>query len=227
VSELTGKEALLEQIGQALLNEDQQLTESLVKKALDEKISASEIISKGFAPALVVAGDRYAKFEFFLTDLMIVGEITKAAMEIMDPYLKGERAGVAAKGKVVIGTVEGDIHDIGKNIVTAVLSGSGFEVTDIGIDQPSKKFAEKAKELNADIVGASAILGASKGMVRVINEELQKAGIRDNVGLICGGWGFTEQVAKNFGADHGCDDAWIALKYAEELTTKLKEKRKK
>ena len=76
-------------------------------------------------------------------------------------------------------------------------------------------------------MGASAILGASKGMVKTINEELKKAGIRDNVGLICGGWGFTEKVAQNFGADHGCDDAWIALKYAEELTTKLKEKRKK
>lgn len=217
------KKALFEQIKQALLDEDEELVEDLVNKALKAKIPSYDILMKGLHPALVAAGEKYEKMEFFLTDLMLIGEATKTVMDIIQPHLKAEKAEVS--GKVVIGTVEGDIHDIGKNIVIAMLSGAGFEVHDIGIDQPSKNFVEKAIEVNADIVGASAILGATKIRVKEINEELGKAGIRDNVGLICGGWGFTEEVAKNFGADAHGEDAVDALRKIEELTKWVKEKR--
>lgn len=217
------KEALFEQIKQAILDENEELVIDLVKKALDARIPAYEILMKGLHPGLISAGEKFEKMEFFLTDLMLVGEATKAVMDVLQPHLETEKAEVS--GKVVIGTVEGDIHDIGKNIVIAMLSGAGFEVHDIGIDQPSKNFVEKAIEVNADIVGASAILGAVKFRVKEINEELKKAGIRDKVGLICGGWGFTEEVAKKFGADTYGEDAIDALRKTEELVKWLKEKR--
>lgn len=220
---MTEKEALFEQIKQAVLDEDENLVKSLVNKALEAKLPAYDILMKGLHPGLVVAGERYEKMQFFLTDLMLVGEITTAVMDIIKPYLKSEKA--KTSGKVVIGTVEGDIHDIGKNIVIAMLCGAGFDVYDIGIDQPSKKFAEKAMEVNADIVGASAILGAVKFRVREIHEELSNARIRDKVGLVCGGWGFTEEVARSFGADAVGDDAVDGLKKIEELVQRLKEKR--
>lgn len=220
---MTEKEALFEQIKQAVLGEDEDLVKNLVNKALEAKLPAYEILMKGLHPGLVVAGERYEKMQFFLTDLMLVGEITTAVMDIIKPYLKSEEAKIS--GKVVIGTVEGDIHDIGKNIVIAMLCGAGFEVYDIGIDQPSKKFVEKTMEVNADIVGASAILGAVKFRVREIHEELSNARIRDKVGLVCGGWGFTEEVARSFGADAVGDDAIDGLKKIEELIKRLKEKR--
>lgn len=220
---MTDKKALLTEIKQAILDEDEELVKDWVNKALEAKIPAYEIMMNGLHPGLVAAGEKYEKMEFFLTDLMLVGEATKTVMDIIQPHLKAEKAEVT--GKVVIGTVEGDIHDIGKNIVIAMLSGAGFEVHDVGIDQPSKNFVEKAVEVNADIVGASAILGATKYRVKEIHEELRKVGIRDKVGLICGGWGFTEDVAKKFGADAHGEDAVDALRKTEELMKWLKEKR--
>ena len=105
-----------------------------------------------------------------------------------------------------------------------MLCGAGFDVTDIGVDQPAKAFVDKAIELKADIIGASAILGATKFRVKDIDDEMKKAGIREKTGLICGGWGFTEDVAKGFGADASGEDAMDALRKTEALMRKLKEK---
>ena len=135
------KKALFEQIKQAILDENEERVKDLVNEALEAKIPAYDILMKGLNPGLVAAGEKYEKMEFFLTDLMLIGEATKAVMDIIQPHLKAEK--VEATGKVVIGTVEGDIHDIGKNIVIAMLSGAGFEVHDIGIDQPTKNFVER------------------------------------------------------------------------------------
>lgn len=219
---MSGNEPIFEQLKQAVISEDESLAVELTHKALEMKVPPYDILMKGLHPGLTVAGDKFAKNEFFLTDLILVGDVTKAVMDIVQPLLKAEKAAVA--GKVVIGTVEGDLHDIGKNIVIAMLCGAGFDVTDIGVDQPAKNFVEKAKELNADIVGASAILGATKFRVKDIDEELRKAGIREKTGLICGGWGFTEDVAKDFGADASGEDAMDALKKIEALMKKLKGK---
>jgi methylmalonyl-CoA mutase cobalamin-binding domain/chain len=219
---LTTKEEIFELLKQAVIDENETLACELTHKALDMKIAPYDILMKGLHPGLNIAGDKYAKNEFFLTDLILVGDVTKAVMDIVQPLLKADRATVA--GKVVIGTVEGDLHDIGKNIVIAMLCGAGFEVTDIGIDQPAKNFVDKAIELKADIIGASAILGATKFRVKDIDDELKKAGIREKTGLICGGWGFTEDVAKGFGADTSGEDAMDALRKTEALMRKLKEK---
>ena len=219
---MTTKEEIFELLKQAVIDENETLACELTHKALDMKIAPYDILMKGLHPGLTVAGDKFAKNEFFLTDLIMVGDVTKSVMDIIQPLLKSAKAAVA--GKVVIGTVEGDLHDIGKNIVISMLCGAGFDVTDIGVDQPAKAFVDKAIELKADIIGASAILGATKFRVKDIDDEMKKAGIREKTGLICGGWGFTEDVAKGFGADASGEDAMEALKKTEALMRKLKEK---
>ncbi|MGA2386315.1 MAG: cobalamin-dependent protein [Candidatus Bathyarchaeia archaeon] len=219
---MTTKEEIFEQLKQAVIDENEELACELTHTALDMKVAPYDILMKGLHPGLTVAGEKYAKNEFFLTDLILVGDVTKSVMDIIQPLLKSEKAAVA--GKVVIGTVEGDLHDIGKNIVISMLCGAGFEVTDIGIDQPAKNFVDKAIELKADIIGASAILGATKFRVRDLDDEMRKAGIREKTGLICGGWGFTEDVAKGFGADTSGEDAMDALKKTEALMKKLRGK---
>jgi methylmalonyl-CoA mutase cobalamin-binding domain/chain len=218
-------EELYKQITQAIIDENMPLVKELTKKAIDLKISAADILAKGVQPGLIEAGKKFEQNEFFLTDLILVGDATKGAMELLTPLLKAQRSEPA--GTMVIGTVAGDVHDIGKNIVSAVLAGAGFDVIDIGEDQPASKFAQKAKEINADIVGASAILGGAKMQVAEINRELKALGIRDKVGLFCGGWGFNEQVAKGFGADGFGEDAWDGTRKITEFARVLKEKKAK
>jgi methylmalonyl-CoA mutase cobalamin-binding domain/chain len=214
------KKALLEQIREAIANLDDEKAKELTKKVLEIGALPAEIIQDAMQPAMTVIGDKYERNEAFLTDLILAGDLAKDLIEIMKPYLKAEKAETA--GRVVIGTVEGDIHDIGKGIVIGVLLASGFEVYDIGVDQPARAFVQKAIEVNADVIGASAILGGTKFRVKEIHEELTKAGIRDKVILICGGWGFNEAMAESFGADATGETAWDGLKKAKALMREKK-----
>ncbi|MEM3704149.1 MAG: cobalamin-dependent protein [Candidatus Bathyarchaeia archaeon] len=214
------KEALFEQIREAIASLDDEKAKSLTKKLLEIGASPVEIIQDAMQPALALIGEKYERNEAFLTDLILAGDLAKELIEIMQPYLKAEKAESA--GRVVIGTVEGDIHDIGKGIVIGVLLASGFEVYDIGVDQPARAFVQKAIEVNADVVGASAILGGTKFRVKEIHEELTKVGIRNKVILICGGWGFTEAMAESLGADAVGETAWDGLKKIKAL---MKEKK--
>jgi 5-methyltetrahydrofolate--homocysteine methyltransferase len=152
-----------------------------------------------------VVGEKYERNEYFLAELIMAGETMKEGMKTLEPHLKaGELKRV---GKVVIGTVRGDLHDIGKNIVATLLSAAGFDVIDLGVDVPPEKFVEAVKENSPDIVGMSALLTTTMVEMEDIIKELKKAGLRDKVKVIIGGAPITREYAEKIGADAAARDA--------------------
>ncbi|MEM3579847.1 MAG: corrinoid protein [Candidatus Bathyarchaeia archaeon] len=165
--------------------------------------------------AMEIVGDRFAKSEYFISDLLFAGELLKAITEKIKPKLAGK---VEAKrlGKVVIGTVAGDIHDIGKNMVVFMLEANGFEVYDLGVDVPPEKFVEKIKETEATIVGLSGFLTLAFDVMKQTVEAIKKAGLRDRVKIMIGGGQITEEVRKYTGADAYGKDAIEAVALAKK-----------
>ncbi|RLE80900.1 MAG: cobalamin-binding protein, partial [Thermoprotei archaeon] len=150
---------LFDDIKKSLVELDDVKVKELIQKALEEGVSPMEIIEKALRPAMVEIGDKFEQGEYFLAELVVAGDIFKEVMdEIIVPELRKRGGEVSKLGTVVIGTVRGDLHDIGKSIVASMLSAAGFEVVDLGVDVPPEKFVEAVKKHNADIVGMSALL---------------------------------------------------------------------
>lgn len=212
------KKEILEQIKNAMVNIEIDQVEDLVKKALDVGCSPLEIINEALTPAMRIIGEKFEKGEYFLAELVAAGETFK---EIVEKYLKPEmmKRGETTKklGKVVIGTVRGDLHDIGKNIVAIMLESAGFEVYDLGVDVPPEEFVKKAKEVNANIVAMSALLTTTMMEMKNVIDALKSAGIRDKVKVIVGGAPITEEFAKEIGADAYAEDAVKAVKVCKQL----------
>jgi len=183
----------------SVVNLDVEKTKELCGQALQAEISAYEIMTKGVAEALRIVGEKFETGEYFLTELIMAGEAAKEAFEILKPNFTTKR--VKLKGKVVIGTVKGDLHDIGKNIVATTLIGSGFEVFDLGVDVLAGKFVEKVKETNASIVGISCLLSTTLPYTEEIVKAFEKAELRDKVKIIIGGPPTTSEYARKIGAD--------------------------
>ncbi len=194
-----------------------------VKALLDANVEAPEILLKGLTPGLRAVGELFAAGHgvYMTADLILAADAASSVMEVVKPLIK---AGKSGTGNVIIGTVEGDVHDIGKNIVIAMFQSAGFAVNDLGVNVPAKKFVDAAA--NADIVAASACLGAAKAQIEPIKEGLKERGILDNVKLIGGGWGMTEEYCQHRGWAFGLD-ALDGLKKTEELMRILKEERAK
>ncbi len=186
------------------------LREDDVLKIVKEKIEAGEdafSISETCKDALIKIGDLFSKKDYFLSELVMSGEIFREVMEILEPKLVGNGNEGKKIGKIVIGTVKGDIHDLGKNIMIGTLKGNGFEVYDLGVDVPPEKFVEKVKEVGADILGLSCVISVGWDSLKETVEALKKAGLRDNVKIILGGGGVDEEVAKFADADAVVKDA--------------------
>jgi 5-methyltetrahydrofolate--homocysteine methyltransferase len=192
---------------------DYQKVKELVKEMLNSGISASEIL-KSMQEGMVAIGKKYEEGEYFLSELMAAGEIMKAGLEELMPHLiKGTMPSV---GTVVIGTVKGDIHDVGKNLVKVLLQSSGFNVYDLGVDVPPEEFVNKVKEANADILALSALLTTTMNQARLVIEELKKAKLRDKVKVIVGGNPITEEFGKEIGADAAVRDAMHGIRICTE-----------
>lgn len=190
---------ILEGLKQAMVD----LDETSIHKLLDDGIKAGlapmELIMDGLSPSLTVIGEGFETGERFMADMVIAGEIMNDAMKALVPVLE---AGGQSRGEtMVIGTVEGDEHNIGKRIVSSLFIGQGYTVVDIGENQPASEFVKAAKENSAIIVGASAILGPLKPYCKVISHALVDAGIRDDVLYIVGGWGMSQEWCDNVEAD--------------------------
>jgi len=195
----------LGRIRDAIVNLDIDNIGRLCEEAVRAGVPAYEVVMEGMARGMEVVGEKYERNEYFLAELIMAGETMKEGMKVLEPYLK---AGELKKiGKVVIGTVRGDLHDIGKNIVATLLSAAGFDVIDLGVDVPPEKFVEAVKENSPDIVGMSALLTTTMVEMEDIIKELKKAGLRDKVKVIIGGAPITREYAEKIGADAAARDA--------------------
>ena len=191
----------LQKIKECLVNMDLEGAKENTKKALEAGANPQDIISRGIAEGMDIVGKKFEEGEYFLSELLVAGEIAKEILKILNPYIKSGEVKLKKLGKVVIGTVRGDLHDIGKNIVAMMLNAAGFEVVDLGADVPPEKFVEAARENDANIVAMSALLSVTMPEMKVVIDELKKAGLRDKVKVIVGGAPVTEEYAKEIGAD--------------------------
>jgi len=182
---------------------------NLVHEAIAAGTRPLEIL-KALNMGMEEVGQRFQKNEYYLADLIMAGETMNEALKVLAPYLKVEKGKI--KGKVVLGTIEGDLHDIGKNIVKTMLSSAGFEIYDLGIDVPPKKFAEKAKEVGASVIGVSALLSTSVPTTAKVVEELTKSGIRTKVKVIIGGGAVRKWNIEKFGVDDAVNDVVEGVK---------------
>jgi 5-methyltetrahydrofolate--homocysteine methyltransferase len=176
-----------------------------VKRALGEKIPPFEILKKGLSPGMDKIGEKYERHEYFLSELAFASHIIKSAMDLLNPYFEVSREG--RLGKFLIGTVKGDLHDIGKNIVSTMLTGAGFEVYDLGIDVPDEKFLKKALEIQPDFIGMSSLLTTTMLNMKSVIKLLQENGSRKNLKIFVGGAVVTQSFADEIGADFYAKDA--------------------
>jgi corrinoid protein of di/trimethylamine methyltransferase len=208
-------EDLIKEAREALLTQDKAKAVDVANRALAAGMSPQEIMSEGFIVGIRELGDRFDEGEVFLPELMLAAEAMEAAMAICNAALPEGKS--ETRGIIVIGTVEGDVHDIGKAIVASYLRAAGFEVHDVGRDCPTDKFVEKAKEVDADVVGASALLTATLRKQRDIVEALAEEGLRDKVKFVVGGAVCTQGWADEIGADAYAKDAGDGIRKIEAL----------
>ena len=187
----------------------------LVSLGLEENMSAEEILNEGLISAMGEVGIKFKNNEIYVPEMLIAARAMNAGMQILEPILAA--AGVKAIGTAVIGTVKGDLHDIGKNLVRMMLKGIGIEVYDMGVDVSAEAFADKAEEVGAQIVCLSALLTTTMPSMKVIIDEFTKRGIRDKYIFMIGGAPITANFAKQIGADHYTADAATAAEVAKSL----------
>ncbi len=212
-------DALFQSMAQSIIDGDPDAAADLARKAIEAGIDPLEAINKGFVPGVDYVGEQYSKGEMFLPDLVLAGEAMKAAIAVLEPEIARQGGQRQTLGTVVIGTVEGDIHDIGKTLVATMLSVGGFRVYDLGVDVPIAKFVEKAREVNADIVGMSALLTTTMVRQRDVIEALEDAGLRARVKVMVGGAPVTRAWAQEIGADGYSEDAIGAVAVAKQLVS--------
>lgn len=207
-----------EEIKESLIKGDIEKTEELTVAALKAGVPAKEILDKGLIPGLDVVGKRFQDGEYFFPELLVAGEAMKTAMARLRPELT--RSGGATVGKYLIGTVKGDIHDIGKNIVIMMLEGNGWEVTDLGIDVPTETFVKAIQDDGYQILGMSALLTTTIPRLAETIEALKTKGLRDKVKVMVGGVSVTRAYAEKIGADAYGRDAVDAVAEAKRLIGK-------
>ena len=210
----------LQKIKECLVNMDLEGAKENAKKALEAGANPQDIISRGIAEGMDIVGRKFEEGKYFLSELLVAGEIAKEILKILNPYIKSGEVKLKKLGKVVIGTVRGDLHDIGKNIVAMMLNAAGFEVIDLGADVPPEKFVEAARENDANIVAMSALLSVTMPEMKVVIEELRKAGLRDKVKVIVGGAPVTEEYAKEIGADGYGENAIEGVRICKSWMTR-------
>ena len=210
------KEDLLKEAKKAVFEGDEEAAEAMAHKVIAEGINPVEIINEGLSPAMTEVGDGFANEEIPLPGVLVAAEAMTRAIAIMEPHIPKDE--VAEKlGTVVIGTVEGDIHDIGKRIVATMLKVYGFEVHDLGRDVPIDVFVEKAKELKPDILGSSSLMTTTMVGQKILEEKLRAEGIRDNLKTMIGGAATTQEWADKIGCDCYAEDANDTALKAKEL----------
>ena len=208
---------LFQAMAQSVINGEVEDAAQLARQAVEQGIDPLAAINEGFVVGVNHVGAQFSCGEMFLPDLVLAGEAMKAAVAVLEPEMARRGTQRQMLGKVVIGTVEGDIHEIGKTLVATMLTASGFQVYDVGVDVPVIKFVEKAREVGADVVGLSALLTTTMVKQKDVIEALDDAGLRPKVKVMVGGAPVTSGWAKEIGAEGYSEDAIGAVAVARQL----------
>jgi len=206
---------VLEEMGLALSKGQSNEVMDLVRKAIDAGIDVKEILNDGLLNAMSAIGVKFKNNEVFVPEVLIAARAMNAGLTVLEPLLVD--ADVEPTGKIVLGTVKGDLHDIGKNLVAMMMKGAGFEVIDLGVNVDSSKFIDKAEEVGADIICMSALLTTTMSNMKFVIEELEERGLRDKYIVMIGGAPVTTQFANQIGANAYTTDASSAATTAKEL----------
>lgn len=213
-------EELYKQMAQSIIDGEKELAVELATKSIELGMHPLDTITNGFVVGVNYIGDQFGKGEAFLPELVMAGEAMKAAVAVLEPELLKLGEAREMLGRVVLATVEGDIHEIGKTLVGTMLSASGFEVTDLGVDQSIDQIIGKAIEIDAQIIGMSALLTTTMVRQREVIEELDKEGLRPRIKVMVGGAPITKDWADKIKADGTAEDAVGAVQLAKRLVGK-------
>lgn len=186
-------------------------TVELVEKAIEDKVDIKTLIVDGLTGGMNIVGEKFESGEYLIPDMLAAAEAVGQAMDILAPHLEG--AGVESKGKFLIVTVKGDLHDIGKNIVSIMLKGAGFDVVDMGTDVPTENIVSAVEEQKPDFLGMSALLTTTMREMEAVIDTMKERGVRDNVKVLIGGAPTSPEFTEKIGADAHCADAFQAVDY--------------
>ena len=211
------KEQILENLATAILEGDQDKARENAEAALASQMDPLEAVDEGLSKGMAVVGERFESGEAYLPDLLIAAEVFKAAMEILRPEIEAQKKQMVKKGTVLVGTVKGDMHNIGKNIVATVLEINGFEVVDIGVDNPALKFIEEAGKAKADVIALSSLMTTTMPAQREVIETLEEMNLRDKHFVIVGGGPVNQEWADEIGADGYGESAIHAVALVKKL----------
>jgi 5-methyltetrahydrofolate--homocysteine methyltransferase len=206
---------IFEEIADEVQKGNSETVEDLVKEALSTEVPAEGILNEGLVEGMNIVGEKFKNNECFIPEVLVSARAMKVGLDILKPRLA--ETNVKPRGKVVIGTIQGDLHDIGKNIVAMLLQGAGFEVVDLGADVPIDRFVESAKNEKANLVGMSALLITTMINMKEVIQGLKDAGLRDEVKVIVGGAPVTRDYADQIGADGYAPDAASGVDVAKKL----------
>ncbi len=202
-------------LSEGVINGDAEKVEELTKQALEEGLGALEILNTALVKAMDVVGEKYKNYEIYLPGLVVSARAMKAGLAILKPVLTASENRLSVK--IAIGTVQGDTHDIGKNIVAAMLEGAGFEVKDLGYDVPPERFISAVTDDGANLIGMSALVTTNMLSMKETMDAIVEAGIRDRVKIIIGGAPVTQEYADRIGADGYAEDAAVAVDLVRQL----------
>ena len=210
---------ILQKITQAIIDGEKSLVEQLVSKTIDQRVKPLDIVNKALVPGIEKVGEFWENGDYFLPELIVSAEAMKTGMDLLQPILDKKQTNSMVKGTVVIGTVEGDIHDIGKTLVASLLQANGFDVHDLGADVPIERFLANAKETDADIIALSALLTTTMVEQRKLIEKLNEMGEEKRVRykILVGGAPVSPEWAEKIGADGTAPDAMSAVRLALSL----------
>lgn len=212
------KMEILNQIAENLQSGNFQMVSQLTKEAIKQKIPPKDILDDGLIAGMNVIGQKFKRHEIFIPEVLLAAKAMYAGMDELKPLLI--KTGVTEIGRIVIGTVQGDLHDIGKNLVCIMLRGAGFEVIDLGNDVPPEKFVDSARKENADFIGMSALLTTTMSAMKRVIELLKEKGLSDKIKVIIGGAPTSEEYAREIGADAYAYDAASAVECIKALLVK-------
>ena len=213
---MTDQEALFENAKKSIVDRDGQTAVDLAKQGLDSGINGIELLDKGFLPGITEVGNLFGSGRMFLPELIQAGQTMEKVVNVINDSLVGG-ASKGDKGKILVATVEGDVHDIGKTIVVSIFKANGFDVRDVGRDVANQKIIEEAEKFGADVIGTSALLTTTMVQQKNLEELLRKEGLRDKYKTIIGGAPVTQRWARRIGADAYTQDASDGVKKVTEL----------